>query len=1506
MTEKHFGCTLRRAVLGLLLAVCAAFFVLPAWAADEAQGAEAIAKLEQQLAEQERTLGKEHLEVAKTLNELAQKYSEWARYADAERLFERALAISEKQGAAHADVAQSLHGLGELYVELEDYERAEPLLLHAREIREKHLGAEHPDTAKTLNMLGVLYTNLEEYVKAEPFLRQALVILEKVHGPNHPDVAKTLSIGLVNWYQNQDRYAESEPLAQRALAIQEGVLGANHPDVSDSLADIATVLYHHKDYETAERLALRAFDIAEKAYGTEHPMVASRLGGLSSIFIKQGKEQFTNAKAIREKALAINEKAYGVEHIAVARSLGRLAYLSIELEEYAEAEKYSQRALAIFERHMNQYSGAAATLMHNMAYAYREQKKYGEAERWFKHALEIYEEKYGPGHEKSAETLVSLAITHSLQKQYSEAEKLYLQVLAIPGVEPADTLRYLYFLADMYDDWGRHTEAAAQYQRILAMEEKRVGTESLELVRPLQKLALSYEAGRNYSEALPLYQRVLAIHEKHLGSTSIEVADSQVNLAQCYEKQRQYRKAERLYLRALAIREKSGNGLFNDRVAASQERLARLYNVMGQPTKSKRFKALAQQRLDEAERLKASVEQMENEAQQFETQNQQDQALRLRLQVLASQQRLLGSAHWDTIKTWRNVVRLQMRLGQYPQAISQLEQLLPAQEKTLGLEHPDLLMTMRDLAHLYELQGQYGKAEPLFRRTVEFREKILQLDFSSMATKAVETAPPEVTWAQQDMAASKWPMAMLIMQVENKSSVVQELNDMAYLYRHNGQYAKAIAALQRAKTYDNSETTLNNLAVMHHVLGQHDRAEAILQRISGGANVLNNKAVLLGLKGEYAGAEQLFRQALDLLERENSVEKRLDMVRVMSNLAALYENHQEQHDLAEPLLRKALEIREAALLPGHPDVASSLNALALLHMNKGQRDQAEQLYQQALPMAERSENPEIKWAILGALRDFYADSNPNLAIFYGKQAVNTLQSVRAVNVGLDRAMRQSFLKSRESHYTELADLLFAQGRLFEGEQVLTMLKESEYHEFTNRSTPEGARTDMTEREKKHHARYQEMSGSLVALAKEHSALANRGDTGMSEAEKARKAQLQEQLAGERGKFAAMLKEIERDFAALGGERQREFDEKSIQQLDRMAGTLKDLGHGAALLSYLVAEKRLWIVLTTAEGKASVARQVDISAVDLGKKIGAFRTAIKERRDSTAALGRELHELLLAPVAEDLRQAGAQTLMLSLDGALRYLPFAALHDGEQYLAQRYALAIYTEVAKDKLQGKQQQEWRLAGFGVTREWPGHDRLDAVRAELDGIKATAPDDSSVLYDGEFTADSFRRALNRKPPVVHVASHFTFRPGTERDSYLLLGDGTHLALNRVREEYRFDGVDLVALSACQTAMGGGENGRGREVEGLGVMVQDLGAKSVLASLWAVNDKSTADLMQRFYRYRQQGLTKAEALQKAQQDFINLPDRGTDCEPGGKNCTLRGQNQPYHWAPFILMGNWL
>jgi CHAT domain-containing protein len=329
-----------------------------------------------------------------------------------------------------------------------------------------------------------------------------------------------------------------------------------------------------------------------------------------------------------------------------------------------------------------------------------------------------------------------------------------------------------------------------------------------------------------------------------------------------------------------------------------------------------------------------------------------------------------------------------------------------------------------------------------------------------------------------------------------------------------------------------------------------------------------------------------------------------------------------------------------------------------------------------------------------------------------------------------------------------------------------------------------------------------------------------------------------------------------------------------------------------------------------------AAEYPIKAAELNAKVAALREALQDPRRDPRPLAQELYKIIVGPVAKDLADAKAETLMWSLDGALRYVPIAALYDGRQYLVERYRNAVFTPASMSRLKDQPRANWTGLGLGVSKAHGEFPALPAVPEELHGIFRDAPEGAGVgvlagrvMLDEAFTADTLRAALRQRFPIVHVASHFAFQPGNETDSYLLLGDGTHLSLAQLKSANNlFGGVELLTLSACDTASGGA-GADGREVEGFAVLAQRQGAKAVLASLWPVADASTKQLMQQFYQLRNAPtpLPKAEALRQAQLALLHSAATADADGPRGVGQKSVGGNyaHPYFWAPFILIGNW-
>jgi tetratricopeptide (TPR) repeat protein len=271
------------------------------------------------------------------LNQIAVYHKARAAWAEAEPLYQRAIAIGEKTlGREHPNLAAFLNNLAELYRATGRYPEAEPLYQRAIAIGEKTLGPEHPNLAAGLNNLAELYRVTGRYAEAEPLYQRAIAIGEKTLGPEHPDLATWLN-NLATLYQDTGRYAYAgaELLFKRVLAIRKKTRGPEHPDVATGLNNLAGLYQASGRFDAAEPLLKRALAIDEKALGPEHPDLAIDLNNLAGLYQATGR--FDAAEPLFQRAIAILEKALPPEHPNLKQGRENYAHLLDQLGRPAEA-----------------------------------------------------------------------------------------------------------------------------------------------------------------------------------------------------------------------------------------------------------------------------------------------------------------------------------------------------------------------------------------------------------------------------------------------------------------------------------------------------------------------------------------------------------------------------------------------------------------------------------------------------------------------------------------------------------------------------------------------------------------------------------------------------------------------------------------------------------------------------------------------------------------------------------------------------------------------------------------------------------------------------------------------------------------------------------------------------------------------------------------------------------------------------------------------------------------
>nr|WP_244329375.1 CHAT domain-containing protein [Tolypothrix sp. PCC 7910] len=274
-------------------------------------------------------------------------------------------------------------------------------------------------------------------------------------------------------------------------------------------------------------------------------------------------------------------------------------------------------------------------------------------------------------------------------------------------------------------------------------------------------------------------------------------------------------------------------------------------------------------------------------------------------------------------------------------------------------------------------------------------------------------------------------------------------------------------------------------------------------------------------------------------------------------------------------------------------------------------------------------------------------------------------------------------------------------------------------------------------------------------------------------------------------------------------------------------------------------------------------------------------------------GKQVYNWLIKPIESQLPENKVNTLVFVLDGALRNLPMASLYDGKQYLIEKYAIALSVGLQLLDPKPIEKQQLRALTAGLTQpppNFPNFSPLPAIKSEVDLI-AKAGVSTTNLLNEKFTQKALAKEVNQVAfNILHLATHGQFSSRVE-DTFILAADGAinvkqFDSLLRNRDETKPEPVELLVLSACQTA-----TGDNRAALGLAGAAVRAGARSTVASLWQIDDESTAMFVGDFYQQLQSSkVTKAEALRHAQLKLLQHPN----------------YKAPSYWSAYVLIGNWL
>ncbi len=628
------------------------------------------------------------------------------------------------------------------------------------------------------------------------------------------------------------------------------------------------------------------------------------------------------------------------------------------------------------------------------------------------------------------------------------------------------------------------------------------------------------------------------------------------------------------------------------------------------------------------------------------------------------------------------------------------------------------------------------------------------------------------------------------------------------------------------------------------------------------AAVLNNLGNVLTVEAYYAKAVKTYSQSVALARQADDV---ILTGRVLTNLAYAYFNNQEWKaatntlSAAQQAFESLVEVQSYAKAFGLISVGElALKCLSQEAMPRAQIPKAKhiayQTFNTALNIAKTRDNPRLISYAYGFLGHLYETAHryteamrlTRQAIFYAK---------------LDPL---SFFTEQNQAQELLYRWQWQLGRLFKAQNQIDKAFKA-YQDAVDSLQP--IRQELTTGYRNTSHSFRERVGpvyfELADLLLQRAARLNHNN---------------------RQKVAYLKKALDTIERFKTAELQDYFQDDCV--IPQSKQTILDKGiepHTAVIYPILLPD-RIEILLSLPNSLQQFSIPMTINQIK--DEVNEFRFELEDSKHTYfLPYAQRLYSTFIAPLNRSLR--GVDTLIIVPDGVLRTIPFAALHDGKQFLISKYAIVTLPGLTLNQSQSNHQHHGKILLNGLSEAVQGYPALSNVREELESISQFYPAyNTTQLLDQAFTVKRFADTLKKTIyTIVHIASHGQFDSDPQK-TFLLTYDGK-LTMNHLEaliglSERRHEPLELLTLSACQTAVGDDQ-----AALGLAGIALKAGAKSALASLWFIDDKATVYLMKQFYQQLQENkLSKAKALQAAQQYLLQH----------------YRYKHPAYWAPFLLI----
>jgi CHAT domain-containing protein/tetratricopeptide (TPR) repeat protein len=857
--------------------------------------------------------------------------------------------------------------------------------------------------------------------------------------------------------------------------------------------------------------------------------------------------------------------------------------------------------------------------------------------------------------------------------------------------------------------------------------------------------------------------------------------------------------------------------------------------------------------------------------------------------------------------------------GDVTQARRQLERVLRLEEKN----SPKKLLAGLVLIRLADLAQQRDDLDEALRLSQRAYDLARQVAPGSGAEAATANNLAATTATRGDLARAELYLARTLAIQEKLQpageGILMNLWNYGELLLSRGDFAGAEAALLRAKRIAEKIFPESiQLAIALHLLGEiaeqrgdHEAAESLFQRqlglfekLDSTASLLRERLTDLGgltlLQHNGVMAEKVWQHALEISDKLNPTG-----LKTASCLVGLAEAVRLQGRISEAqaLLQRALAIWQE-LNPEAVDAGSIHLKLGILLLEQGDAGAVEAHLRAAIRIYEKYRGSLAEsYQALARLQARRGEVEEAAASY--QAAIDSLES-QGTRLGGAKESQWLYSSTLGDPYFEAAAHQIALGRPQEAWRLVERGRARGFQDLLAQRDLRFAGelpADLYAARHRLDAEYDRAQGALSDWVSEQGA--------------GKLVELQGRLRDLRLAQAEIQERIRRSSPRLGAvERPTPLD---------LVAARSTLDPGTVLLTYSVGEKRSFLFVIEAAGTPGPGfyfYPLAIGKEDLRKEVEAFRSLVGRPESYLEVVqkrGRHLYDLLVRPAEPVLSRA--DRWLISPDGPLNALPFAALVAGDRYLAESKPVDIVASAAVYKEIKATRPEQRAATTEILAVgdplYPvGHKRraetadpqvqtalrrglklspLPAARGEVEAISHLFPG-ARVLLGRDATEEAVK-SLAPHARRLHFACHGLLDERFPLNSALALSIPEHPQEGRdngllqaweIFEELRLE-ADLVTLSACDSGLGKELGGEG--LVGLARAFQFAGAHSVLASLWSVSDVSTARLMKSFYTHLRQGKTKDEALRAAQLDLIRAKKGGL--------------SHPYHWAGFALYGDW-